>query len=200
VSRTTAQILEQLLNFLPDRFRSYSDVLGGGAAGLAEAEALWEELAAAATIGGAEGVILRLRARGFGIYAQGDETDASIRSRIRSVEGQVTRAAILEAVNALLEPYTGTDAGMLEPWNEGFLDYDCYSDDTRLCDAHNSFVLVLPLVGDRVGGSSYLDVDHIDSDIYLGASGEEHPVYEAIRVLVNRIRAAGIRCWMAINV
>jgi hypothetical protein len=199
MARTTAAILAQLERFLPPRYAAYRDVLAGGAAGLAEADALWEDLADAATIGGADGVFLRLRARGFGIQAQGDETDASIRSRIRSVEGQVTRPAILAAVNALLAPYTATEATMLEPWDEGFLDYDCYSDDTRLCDAHNSFVLVLPLVGDQVGGSSYIDDGYIDIDLYVGASGEEHPVYEAIRVLVNRIRAAGIRAWMAID-
>jgi hypothetical protein len=199
VSRTTAQILEQLLRFLPDRFRSYSDVRGGGAAGLAEAEALWEELAAAATIGGAEGVILRLRARGFGIYAQGDETDATLRARMRGVEGQVTRPAILDAVNALLAPYTATEAGMLEGKDEGFWDVDFWWDSTIFADQHNAFVLVLPLLGDEVVGASYFDCDdYFDVDFYWG-SGVEHAVYASIGALVRRIRAAGIRVWIHIE-
>ena len=199
MARTTDQALAQLLRFLPPRYQSIEAPLSGVAAAIRQGEIAWDDMATASTIGGATGSMLTLRAKGYGVNPSPDESADSIRSRIRNVEGQVTRPAILDAVNALLAEYTADLATMIERTDDGFLDYDCYLDHTRICDWHNSFVLVVPLVGDLVGGASYIDLGYLDHDLWLGASGEQHPVYDAIIALVRRIRAAGIRVTLAID-
>jgi hypothetical protein len=193
VARTTADILAQLERFLPPRYASIRPTLAGIAAVFARVELSGEDLALATTIGGAEGAWLRLIARGYGVYAQDGESDASIRERIRNVEGQVTRPAILAAVNALLAPFTDTPARMIERVDDGFWNVNFWWDTTIFCGPSRFFVLVLPRIGNIGTGSSYWDSAYFDNDFFWGGGDAGvHPVYHAIAALVNRIRAAGV--------
>ena len=200
MSATTAQLLAQIERFGPRRYLAVRAILAGIAAQLAAADAVVESFATSSTVAGATGAWLTLLARGYGIDRGPEETDAALRERLVSPASLVTRAGILALVDALLDAVSADPAKMLEPWDEGFADVDAYCDVTRHCGEHNSFVLVVPLVGDQVGGASYLDVDdYLDSDVFGGLSGEEHAVYAAIRAAVMRARAAGIRATLAID-
>lgn len=202
MARTKAEILEQLLRFLPPRFAAYSDVISGWAAGFETADELWEALAESTTIGGASGTFLTLLARDHGVKRQDGETDAGVRARMRTVNGQVTRPAILEAVNAVLSQYTEEQATMLEKKDGPTLDHSFILGVSRLSDAHNSFVLVVPQVGAAYGGKAVVGGATIGggpSPLILGIGTSLHPVYPALRALVNRIRAAGVRASIAID-
>lgn len=199
MSATTAQLLAQIERFGPRRYLAVRAILAGIAAQLAAADAVVESFATSSTVGGASGAWLTLLARGYGIDRGPEETDAALRERLVSPAALVTRAGILALVDALLDAVGADPASMLEPWDEGFADVDAWCDITRHCGEHNSFVLVVPLVGDQVGGASYLDHDYLDSDVFGGLAGEEHAVYAAIRAAVMRARAAGIRATLAID-
>ena len=199
MSRTTSVVLAQAMKFVPPRYQAIVDVIAGVAAIEATRESTAETFAEASTIGGAEGSFLTLLAKGFGVNRGLSETDASVRFRLRNAEEQVTRASILSAVNTVLASFTSTEAIMLEPWEEGFLDVDMWFDNTIFSDMHNGFVLVVPLVGDAPTGSMFFDSEYYDGEVYLGG-GVEHPVYAVIIALVERIRAAGIRWRLYIDV
>jgi len=199
MSRTTNEVLAQAMKFLPPRYQSIEEVIAGVAAIQAERESTAETFAEASTIGGADGTFLTLLAKGFGVNRALEETDDSVRFRLRNAEEQVTRASILSAVNTVLAPYTNDTATMLEPWEEGFLDVDMWFDNTIFSDLHNGFVLVVPLVGDAPTGSMFFDSEYFDGEVYFGG-GVEHPVYSIIIALVERIRAAGIRWRLYIDV
>jgi len=192
-ARTTDEILDQILRLLPPRYAAMEPVLAGGAAGLAEAEAFVAELVDASTIEGAEGVFLRLRARGFGVYPQGDETDASIRRRIRVVNDQVTKPAILSAMDLILADYTNKTSHILERKDGVILDDVSAVDEARLV-GWNQFHVVLPIIGDEYTGEVVLD-DWVALDdlVAMGGGDGWHPAYLAIFSLLLRIRAAGIR-------
>ncbi|MCI0346891.1 MAG: hypothetical protein L0221_15845 [Chloroflexi bacterium] len=198
MARTTAELLAQLERFLPPRYSAYRPVLAGVAAALQAAEAAGAGLAEAVTVEGATGAFLTLLARGYGVTPATGESEDSIRYRLRNAEEQVTRDAILTAVNALLAEFTVDEATILEPWDEGFADVDAWSDSTILADQPLSFVLVCPLVGDEELGGTYADIDYLDGDAWAG-DGTQHPVYAAIVVLVERLRAAGISWWLHID-
>ena len=198
MARTAAEIAAQGMAALPPWAKPLDPVIGGLAAELALVEATGADFANSTTVGGAEGVWLTLLARGYGVDRATGEADASLQIRLRTPEDQATRPAILAAVNAALLPYTASHADMLEFWDDGFADIDAWADSTVLCDRYNSFVLLLPLVGTALSGGTFADVDFADRDAYAGADGED-PIYEAIRSLVNRLRAAGIRWWMHIE-
>lgn len=198
MARTTAEILLQLEAALPSWALPLRPVLAGIAAQVAQVEATGEALVDSTTVEGAEGVWLTLLAKGYGVHRSTAETDATVRLRLQAPPDQLTRPAVLDAANALLAALTATEATMIEPWDDGFADRDAWADRTILCDQHNSFVLVLPLVGEAVSGSAYLDRDaYMDFD-FAGSDGE-HPVYEAIRALINDLRAAGVRFWIHIE-
>lgn len=195
--RSAAEIAAQGMAALPPWAKPLEPIIAGLAAELALVEATGEDFANSTTVGGAEGIWLTLLAQGYGVDRSTGEPDSSVRIRLRAPEDQATRPAILAAVNATLAPYTADEATMLEFWDDGFADRDAWADLSVLCDLHNSFVLVLPLIGTALEGGSYADFDYADA-CYAGADGE-HPIYEAVRSLVNRLRAAGIRWWIHIE-
>lgn len=198
MSRSTAEIAAQGVAVLPPWALPLAPVIGGLAAELALVESTGADFANSSTVGGAGGIWLTLLAHGYGVDRATGEADASLQIRLRAPEDQATRPAILAAVNAALAPYTADEATMLEFWDDGFADIDAWADRSVLCDRYNSFVLLLPLVGTALFGGTFADVDFADRDAYAGADGED-PIYEAIRSLVNRLRAAGIRWWMHIE-
>ena len=198
MARTTAEILLQLEAALPSWALPLRPVLAGIAAQLAQVEATGESLVDFTTVEGAEGAWLTLLARGYGVQRATGETDPSIRMRLQASPDQLTRPAILGAANAMLAGLTDRQASLIEPWDDGFADRDAWADHTILCDQHNSFVLVLPLVGEAVTGNAYADRDAYADFDFAGSDGE-HPVYEAIRALINDLRAAGVRFWIHIE-
>lgn len=199
MARSTLQILLQLERQLPDWMRPLRPHLAGIAAMLADCEQRGEQFADATTVAGADGIWLSLLARGYGVVRSTGETDASVRRRLRHPDRALTRRSILEAVNALLQDAGAGDAVMLEPWDEGFADRDAWADRTVMASAHNSFVLVIPLVGEAVSGDSYADWDYADVGAYAGSDGED-PLYQALVAMVDGLRAAGVRWWIAIDV
>lgn len=213
MARSTAVLLEQLLRFLPPQYRAASDILGGLAAQLAQVEASGDDLVLATTIDGAEDEWLTLLARGYGVRRGSSESDDTVRERIRVVDDALTRPAILDAVNALLAPYTATEATMYEHFDSGFfadVDYADQDDDSiRVYDQHNSFTLLVPDLSGlstsygkfalQPAESEDADAAYADADTYAvadSADTTEHVVYGAIQATVERLRAAGVRWWL----
>lgn len=210
MSRTTADLLAQLERFLPPRYAALRPVLAGIAAQLALADATWEDFATASTVGGASDEWLTLLARGYGIDRSQDETDGSVRGRIRNPVPLVTPAAILAGVNDLLEAYTATPARLVETLRApGGLtgepdETTAFVLDLSRFGAWNHFTVIVPRVGTPWGGGSVLELlDPAHGFILgigvLGLSGSIHPVYFAIVAFLRRARAAGIRVTLVIE-
>jgi hypothetical protein len=200
MARSTDELLEQLERFVPPQLQPLRPVLAGIAAMLRRAEIAGDDFAGAVSIGGAEGVWLTLLARGYGVERSTDETDDSLRTRLRNVEDKLTKARILAVVNALLAPHTSEQAQLLEHWANGaYLDQDAYADQALLLDQHNAFTLLCPLIGEMPYGDAWCDQSYADDDAYCGSGTGMHPVYDAIVAEVERLRAAGVRWWLVVE-
>jgi hypothetical protein len=194
---TTAELLAQRERWLPAYWRAAQPITAGAAASMARASEAVDDLEGSVSIEGAEGIWLTLLARGYGVDRAPAEGDESLRGRLRNVEHKVTRASILARVNELLSEYTDEEADMIEHFDHGtYCDQD-YADQTTLYDQHNAFTLVAPRVGEAEGWNDYADEAHADQSYAGGASA--HPVYPAIMAEVERLRAAGVRWWLAID-
>lgn len=182
MARSTATLLAQLRRFLPPGYAAAEPLLAGLAAELAEVETAGDALVDATTVAGASGIWLTLLARGYGLRRATDESDASLRARLVAPEAQVTRAAILAAVNAILAEYTVEEAVLVEHWAaEGYADIDCWADQTPIYDQHNAFTLECPIVGS------------------FPTPGSEHAVYGIIAAAAEAMRAAGVRWWLVVD-
>ena len=192
MARTTQDILDRLFAFLPPDYASAEPLLAGLAAAQNEAELAVDSLSDSLPFGpmavtlpdgsvvtylGAEDVWLDLHAKGYGLTRRAGETDAQLRIRLRTVTERVTRAAILDAVNALIAVHAVT-ATMVEWFEEPYLDLvetvavgGWYLDSTILSGGANSFVLYVPVIG----------------------VGYAEPIYDSVISLVEALRAAGIR-------
>lgn len=200
MARTTDELLAQIERLLPAQYRPLRPHLGGLAAMYRCCEQLGDAFKLSATVAGAESIWLSLLAHGQGIDRATDETDASLRERVRSPEDKLTPISILAVVNALLAPYTAVEAQLFEHWNSAaWCDDDAYADQDVLYDQHNTFTLVLPCVGVFNTGDAFCDDDAYADDCYIGQGSGEHPVYAAIISAVNKCRAAGVRWWMVIE-
>ncbi len=197
MARTTADLLEQLMRWLPPGMAPYRPVLGGYAAAARAAEVAGEAAVDAATLGGAVAQWLDLHARGYGVERADGETDAQLVERLRNPEDMLTRSAILAAADRLLADYTDVAAVMIENWDGTHLDLDLYLDIACLVP-QKAFALVVPLVGDPVTGASFADSDYADGETYAG-SGVEHPVYAVLLREIHRLRAAGVSWWLVID-
>lgn len=197
--RSTNQILLQLERQLPDWARPLRPHLAGIAAMLAHAEAKGAVFADASTVAGADGIWLTLLARGYGVSRALEESDAALRRRLRAPERQLTRTAILAAVDALLAEYTDAPAVMIEPWDEGYYNREFYLDRRVWSGEPLTFLLVVPLVATSSAAYTYLDAGYFDRDLYLGAEGDD-ALTTALRAVVNRLRAAGIRWRLVVDV
>jgi len=187
-----------MLRHLPPQYEAAEDVIGGMVAPLEQARLTAADMRDASTVAGADGKWLTLLARGYGVVRATDEGDAALRARLRNVENKLTRQAILDAVNALLAPYSGQPAQMAEWFEEDgafWLDFD-FLDDQRLLGEWHTFYLFAPLVGTAAWGDLFLDDAFLDAE-YLGA-GPDHPIYASITAEVERLRAAGVR-WLLIT-
>lgn len=201
MARTTAQILAQLEKHVPPALRTkLRPLLAGWAASLQAVESAGEGMADATTVGGSSGIWLTLLARGYGVVRATGETDTQLQERLRNVENQLTVASIETATDALLASGTST---LVEHWKGGIYltddddevaspgdGYSAYLDcdelvpgatafGSYLYDAHNGFTLILPLFG---------TIDDLD------------PVYAAVIAQVEKLRAAGVRWWLLIEV
>jgi hypothetical protein len=192
-ARSVDELLAQLLRFLPPNYCGAEELLSGLAASLARAEVAYAELAELGLIGGASDKWLTLHGHGLGVLRATGESDTSLRKRIRSVDDQVTPAAIKALVDGLIEP---DECRLVEWWDEPYLDVEltdeggCWLDTCLLSGGPNSFLVVIPEQGSpfTVGG-------YVDADLWLDSAhlaGDLEPaVYSAIVNLVERARAAG---------
>lgn len=198
MARTVDELLEQIERFVPaDDRLLLRPLFAGIAACMRECELAGDDMVDAATVGSSVDKWLTLLARSYGLRRASLETDAQLRSRIRYPERQLTKAAILDRVNAILAPYTATEAEMLQWWEAStYLGYAWYLDHGRMSGGPHSFLLLVPLVGDLPGGASFLGATYL-SATYLGV--HEHEVYDLISAEVDRIRAAGVRGYVAID-
>lgn len=153
MARTTDEILAQMLRHLPPAYRPLTPWLAGMAAMFAEAEARGVALAEVGTFAGADGMWLRLHARGYGLIPGPDETDAALRDRLRNPERKITPGAVLAAVNAAIAPY---EAKLVEWWGYPVLDDDFVLDsaDGHLVEVPNSFVIHIPELPEAVGDAA----------------------------------------------
>lgn len=198
MSRTTAAVSAELARFVGPAYGAMDPLYGGMGAAFAASEAAAESLAGVLSIEGAEGKWLDLLGRGYGQRRAADEDDDAYRIRLRTPPGGVTRAGILDAVNALLTEYGAADAVMEEWWETGYLDHSLYLDYHNFNDPRNRFLLILPLIGDVDGAASYFDVVYLDHDAYMGTSLNWAP-YLAIIKLVGALKAAGVKWGIYIN-
>ena len=198
MARDVDTLVAQIRRWLPPGFVAMEPVLAGMVAPLALMEAQGEEFADSVTLEGAEGPWLSLLPRGYGIRRQDLEDDPAVRTRLRSPEDQITGPAILARVNALLEPYTAEEAILVEWWETGaYLDYSYYLGlDSRLSVSWHSFLVVIPDLAEWEG--AYLDHGmYLDLHSYLGRPSPS--VRQHIAEEIHRIRAAGVRAWLAIT-
>lgn len=195
MARSTDEILTQLLKLLPGQYAAAEPLLAGQAAALALAEAAIEELQPLATIEGGEGIWLTLHAHGLGVHRAPNESDETLRLRLRTVQDQVTKPAIEAAVNRIIAP----DVCRVVEWFEGpYLDWEgdggawLDNGDCLLSGGPRSFLVVIPKQSTDFEWGQHLDVNlWLDNeDAWLG-EGPEDPVYAAICNEVERIRAAG---------
>lgn len=203
MARTTDALLDQLLRFLPPQAAALSPVLAGLAAQLQAAEAEGEAAAAEVSIDGASGRWLTLLARGYGVTRATDETDASVRARLRNVADRLTPQAILDAANAVLAAYGYPEDAQLVEWfsaPERFADVNAFCDTSRLTGEHNTFFLVVPDPGALTLVETYADTDFADSSFVgeAGAGGEP-PVLEALIAEIAQARAAGVRWFLILE-
>lgn len=205
MARTTAELAEQLARFLPASVAEGLDPLVGGAAaalqvaleGVDDLELLVDFVTTAAD---PDPSWLDLHADGYGIYRLPGETSEGLLTRLQNVDDALTPVSILAAVNALLAPYTATEAVMLEWWDEPYLADDGKSDDPILWLDHSywsggtrTFLILVPIIADSaLPWGSYLGHDTYLGHFYWGIDSGEHPVYHAIVAEVERLRAAGI--------
>jgi hypothetical protein len=216
VARTTAELLAQLKRFMPSHYWAMEPHLAGVAAMMARADQVSEDLVEASTVGGAEGVWLALLAHGYGVDKVTSEDDRSVRIRIRNPENQVTKPAISEAVNAILNDAGAADGRVANWWED---DVSCwawnelstitdganYCNDCSTGDYWLVFIVIVPMIGAHPGIGSYCDTDgddnYIDIDCYAGGGdpGVLSPVYDAIIDEVDRIKAAGVRWWLIVD-
>lgn len=197
--RTSAAILTELLKFIPASVRAASPILAGWAAAANLAEQASSDLADNLLYGNAEDEWLDLLAAGAGLSRAPQETNISLRARLRVAPDALTRPAILAAVNALLLPLTATQAIMVE-WYEGpYLDVD-YLDDPHMpiSAGPNTFCLIVPPVGDVADGAAFLGEAYLDDEGYAGSAGN-HTIYGSIYSTVEAMRAAGIRWSLVID-
>ena len=196
--RTRTAILAEIMATLPANLRSLSPVLAGTATALELTEQAASDLASNLEIGTAEGQWLDLIAKGQGLRRQVGETDTSLRQRLRTTPDALTRPAILAAVDAILAEYSAGHSYMIEWFDGPYLD-DAYLDDPESLygGGPNTFILIVPAVAGVPVSGSYLDESYLD-DSYLGNAGYS-PLYQSISAAVERIRAAGVRWWIALD-
>lgn len=192
MARTPAELLDQLEKFVPPQFAELEPLLAGTAGSMALAETAFDTLKTLATVEGGTDKWLTMQAHGYGILRATGESDASIRERLRTIEPKVTKTAIEERVNALIEPDTCT---VIEWWEGFYCDVDFWLDNPEpyLSGGPNSFVVIIPKQGSYFSFGSFCDVNFwLDTpEAYIG-DGPEDPVYAAIVSEIERIRAAGV--------
>lgn len=191
--RGAAELLAQFASFLPHQYCGAEPLAAGQAAAMSLVESAVDDLREQGTIGLATGIWLTLAAHGHGILRATAESDDALRIRMRSVDDEVTRPALLAFVNALLAP---DEAEMLEWWEHSYLDVELegegglWLDTERLSGGPHSFLVLVPQRG-WLSVGSFLDVNLWLDSTFLGP-GAEDSVYASIINAVNRARAAGV--------
>lgn len=134
------------------------------------AELALDKVVPLVTVDGGEGVWLTLQARGQNVDRAQDETDASVRERMRTVEDAVSRPAITEAVQAVLdENGVVGSAFLIEWWEEPYLDLEesvapggLYLDSTRWSGGPRRFLVLIPAsVDDTVRAAIVAEVERL---------------------------------------
>lgn len=178
---TTAQVLAQIEKLLPPRYAASRAVLSLYAAMIAKVQQVAElDFIPSTTIAGAEGQWLTLLARGYGITRATGESDASVRTRLLTVEDALTVSAIEDAVDALLADLTAVPCELVEHWQAPLvldtddLDWALITDNSYFFDRHNAFTVIVPDFGDF----------------------PDDAIYAAIVAEVDRLRGAGVRAYI----
>lgn len=190
--RSADQLTEQILKFIPGVFSGMEPLLGGTAGVFETVEVKADELAQLTGLGESEGIWLTLRGQDLGVLRAPQESDQSLVHRIRDVEDAVTRTALKNTVEALLD----TGSAQIIEWYEGpYLDVELegeggmWLDSARLSGGPNSFQVIIEPQGTGFEWSDFMDADlYLDSG-YMGLT--ESPIYGAIINQVNRKKAAG---------
>jgi hypothetical protein len=179
MARTTAALLDRLLKRLPPCFEPVRPLLAAAAAQLHLVEAAGDDLAAAATVDGADDIWLSLLARGYGVERAVDEDDASLRRRLRNVEGQVTPEAVMVAVEAMVDAISANTSELIEHWAAPHQALDV----SAVCDVSHLY--------DRIPGFT-VRVPVLNGD-------QNHPAYAGIYAEILRVKAAGVPAWMVVE-
>lgn len=176
-ARRPAQLLAHVLQFLPPEYESAQALLAGIAGVMAAVETDGDELYVRGTIGRSQGIWLTLQGAGLGVRRAPNETDVSLRQRIRNLGDRLTGPAILATAGDLFEPETNQPLAIIE-WFEGpYLGIEPFFLDTAgamLGDGKNSFILVVPEITNEFA----------------------EPVYDVVAAAIEVIRAAGVRWQM----
>lgn len=182
--RTTGEILDELLKFLPPDYVEASDLLGGIAAQMSRMETDGGTLFDLATVSRGIEKWLTLHGQGLGFLRGPGETDDAYRERLRAIEDKVTRPAILAAMETILESRTtgvNVNGEMLE-WYQGpclgLAPFFLGTAGAALSPGPNSFIMV---------------VEDFDNDDTF-----DEPEYNTIANMLNENRAAGVRAYMVL--
>jgi len=199
MARTTAELLTRFEAFVdPSSFGAHQPLQGGVAAVYATVEQFGEDAATAGLWGGADGVWLSLHARSQGTRRRSGEADETLRTRLRTVEGALTRPAILDAVNSLMSAYTDEEALIVEWWESPYLGETYIGEDhaARLSPGPSGFLVILPAgLGEAGWGDAHLGETFL-GESFLGI--EEADILGLLASEVVAKRAAGVRAWLVI--
>lgn len=99
--RTAAEMLEEVLKFLPGEYVTASELLAGVAEELSQVERAGHTLFDLTTVGQGIGKWLTHYGESLGVQRATGESDVTLRSRIRRIRDRITRSAILDAAQAL---------------------------------------------------------------------------------------------------
>ena len=192
MARPVEEVLAQMLAWLPEEFHPLAPLLAGVAASNKLALESLEAMGQAAGIESATGSQLELEGRGTRTHRGLGESDADYRPRLRKPQNAGTRAAILDAVNAILADHTARQADLYEWFDGPYLDHD-YLSDKPVGHEGNGLAVVIPELATPGWGESYLDVSaYLDADTYLGID-EDPAVYTTIARAIGLLKAAGIQ-------
>lgn len=171
--RPAHTIADRIFDFLPPSYSALDlAVVHAGQLSLAEGAA--GKLLDLTTVGGGVGTWLTLHGAGLGINRVEGESDASLRSRIRSFQDAVTEPAIVAALAATYADVTGIAPFLIEWFDTCFADVDAYCDtlSATVFDEPPAFAAVVPDPG----------AGDLSEAVHLSAAA-----------LANLLRAAGVR-------
>ncbi len=150
MARTTGEVLDALRSIVPPAYHGDDEasVLGSVAKVFSLVETTIDALYDAGLWGGATGEWLDLHALGWDVRRSDGESDGSLRSRLRDYPEQVVPAAIIAAVDPLINDVDplADDARLMEHWKDGaFFDQAyCDQENARIGSVNVAFSVIVP--------------------------------------------------------